>query len=459
MLSRFSGSSIAIPLLLLARSRRRLVGWPRRRGGVDLQHLPGSLCDVRLAGPGVDGDCAVFKLAPLPCAEPLRHKLDRTAECGPPLTARQHDLRLHNATLHPRLDTDTGQPEVRIECPHPHRHRCRWRHAGRRFPRLLDRDLGSEIGLNLDPVLEFLCLHLFPPRERRAAGLKEEPIRRMLGRGPFGIHLHDERTGRPCQIARPHLELQVAAAVTLKIDPCRFERLVALGDDHDTRTLDGPQVALPGHRLALAVHIRGKFIEHLPHQERRCIDERHVDRLAPGITCLDRERHRLIEATGCVGQYRGIPLFLDSLTADAGHLGPPRHRGTVHDTAIEQRRYGNHRPLVGPQTADHAVHHQLPATHERGSTLLDLDTAGIVRITAVGRRLTAGTSSTCNNLFSRHPPRQPGRLKTHPCRRHEAGPRRQQPGRGRQQALGRGQRIDACQSHEQSQCIGQPNRQ
>ena len=269
LLARVFGRPVTPSLLLLSRLGRLLFRRPRWRRGVDLQHLPGGLRDVWLAGPRVDGNSTVFEPAPLPRAKPLRHKLEHTAERAAPLTAGQHDLRLHRAALHPRLNTNTGKTKVGIECPHPHRHGRPWRHAGRRFFRLLDRDLGGQVGLHLDPVFDLLRLHLLPPSQRRAAGLKEEPVRRMLGRGPFGIHLHDERTGRPRQIARIHLELQVAASIALKIDPRRFERLVALGADHDPRALDGPQVALPGHRLALALHICRKLIPHLPHQERR----------------------------------------------------------------------------------------------------------------------------------------------------------------------------------------------
>ena len=264
--------------------------------------------DVRLAGTRVYRHSTVFKFATSPSTESLRHELQHTVESPSPLAAGQHDLRLRRAALHPGLDADTRETEIGVERPHPHRHRRPWRHAGRRLTRLLDRDLRSQVGQHLDPVFEFFHFHLLAAGQRRAAGLEEQPVGSMFGCRPVGIHLQHERPCRPRQIARPHLELQVAAAVASEIDPGRLERLVALGNDHDACALDRPQVTLPGHRLALATHIGRKLIAHLAHEQRGRIDQRHADRLAPRIAGVNREHQRLIQPAGRVGKHGRVPL-------------------------------------------------------------------------------------------------------------------------------------------------------
>ena len=163
-------------LLLLARPRRHLLGLPRRRRGIDLQQLPRRMRHVRLAGPRIDGHATVFERASSPRPEPLWHELQAAVKRATPLTARQHDLRLCRPTLHPGLKADAGQTKVGVERPHPHRHRCPRRHAGRRFQRLLDRDLGGQVCLHLNPVFELLGLHLPSTGERRAARLEDQSV-------------------------------------------------------------------------------------------------------------------------------------------------------------------------------------------------------------------------------------------------------------------------------------------
>ena len=447
-------------LLLLTRPRRRLFRLPRRRGGIDLQQLPGRMRDVRLVGPRIHGHATVFERAASTRPEPLRHQLQAAVERATSLTAGQHDLRLCRTTLHPGLDADAGQAEVGIERPHPHRHRRpRW-HAGRRFQRLLDRDLGGQICLHVDPVFELLRLHLLPAGKRRAAGLEQQTVGGVLSCRAVGIHLQHERAGRPRQIARPHLELEVAAAVAVKIDPGRLERLVAFGDDHDTRALDAPEVALPRHRLALAPHVGRKLVPHLPHHQRRRIDHRHADRLAPRIARLNRERHRLIEPAGRIRQHGGIALPRAHLATDPCHLRPPRHCRSIDGTAFEHRRDGDDRLLVAPQAADRGRHHELPTADQRGTARIDLDAPGIVRIASISvasRRVCAGSGPDRGCLFPGHPPSQPRWLEPHPRRRRHTSPRSEEPGGGGQQTLRSDQRVDAGQPHQRSQRIRQPH--
>ena len=441
--------------------RRRLFRLPRRRGGIDLQQLPWRTGHIRLVGPRVHRHPPVFKRGASPRTEPLRYDLEHTIERCPPLAPRQHDLGLRRTALHPGLDADTSQTKIGIERPHPQCHGRPGRHAGRRFLWLLDGDLRGQIGQHLDPVFEFFRLHLLPAGQRRATRLKHQPVRRMLGCRAFGIHLQHERAACPCQIARPHLEFQVAAAITPEVDPRRLQRLVALGDDHDTRALDGPQVALPRHRLPLSLHVCRKLIPHLPDQKGWRIDQRHADRLTPPVAGLHRERHRLIEPAGRIGQHGCIPLPGGRFTANPCHLHSPRYRRPIDGAAVEQGRDDDHRPLVASQTADRTAHAQLPATDQRGPAGIDLDASGIVRVAAIsaaGCRVTASDGPDDSRLFSWHPPLQSGWFESHPRRRRHAGPWREQPRRGGEHALRGRQRVDTRQAHKHRQRIGQPHR-
>ena len=149
-----------------------------------------------------------------------------------------------------------------------------------------------------------------------------------------------------------------------------------------------------------------------------------------------------------------------SLAADPCHIRPPWHRRPIDGTAVKHRRDGDDRPLVAPQAVDRSRHHKLPTPYQRGTARFDLDISWIVRIAAIGvggRRARTGPDRSC--VLTGHPPSQPRWLEPHPRRRGNAGPRREQPGRGRQQTLRRHQRVDTGQPHERSQRIRQPNRQ
>ena len=422
-----STASVAILRFPFARTRRHLFRRPRRCRGIDLQQFPGGVRHVRLIGPRVHGHAPILERAPRPRPETLRHQLHRALERGPALAAGQHDLRLCRTALDPCLDADSGEAEIRIDRPHPHGHGCPRRHPSRRFLRLLDRDFRRQIGLHLDPMFEFLRLHLLLSDERRAARLEEQPIGAVLRGRPLRVHLQHERATRPGQVTRPDLELEIAVSIASEIDPCRLERLVALGDDHDTRALDRPEITLPRHRLALAARVGRKLVPHLAHEKRRRVDHRHADGLAPRIAGMHGEYHRLIQPAGRIGQHGRIPLPVAHLAADPRHLDTPRHGRSVDGAAVEQRRHGDHRSLVAPQASDRTAHHQLPTANQRAPAHIDRDAPGIVRIHAGG--ITGG------RLLPGHPPPQVRRRELHPRGRRHAGPRRQQPCCGREHAL------------------------
>ena len=447
---------LLVAFILLSRPRRRLLRRQRSRGGIDLQHPPGRPHSVRGIRASVDGNSPVFKLASRVGADLFRHKLQQAIECPFPAAARQHPLRLRRCPRHTGLDTDTREPKIRIQRPHANSYRRTRRHPHRRFSRLLDRDLGSQIGHHLDAVLDLLELHLLSASQRHSPRLKEQPIRDMLRGSAVGIHLHHKRSARPRQIARPHLQFQIAAAVAIEIDPGRLKWLVTLSNEHDPRPFDRPQVALPGHFLVLPLHVGRKLIPHLADKQRWRIDHCHPYRLAPSITRGNAERNRLIESAGPVWKHGRIPRATLRFAANPRHLRPPGNSLRMSVALVKQRRHGDRRLLVAPKAADRGRHDQLAAADDRGRTVLDFDAAAVCGI-AAGRCISAGGRDV--SLFPRHPPAEPREFELDPCRRGNASPRGQQPSRGGEDAFGRRQRVDACQSHHQRQSIGEPHRQ
>ena len=187
----------------LASTRRHGLGGPRRRGGIDFKRLPCSVRDIRLIRTRVNGHAAVFKHAPRPSPDLLRHQLRAAVESSPDIAVRQHDFRLSGgqraAVLgqHAGLDAHADEAEVGIERPHPDGHRSPRRHPHRRFSGLLDRDLGSQVRQHLDAVLQFLRLHLLPAAQCCAPRLKEQPVGGVLSGRAVGVHLQHKRAARP----------------------------------------------------------------------------------------------------------------------------------------------------------------------------------------------------------------------------------------------------------------------
>ena len=387
LLLSFTGLFAGLFTLLTTRLRRRFLGHPRRRAGVDLQRLPGRIGNIRRLRPRVDGHGPVFEHAARFRPQPLRHEPQGSLENAGPLLGEQCDLGLERSALQPSFDADACQCEVGIECPHPNGDgRRRW-HPGRRFPRLLDRHLGSKIRDHLDPMLHRLDDLRFTARRRRRPRPKEQAIDRVFGAGTVGIHLQRKRPRHPRQVVRLLREFQVMIAVAVKIQPRILEGLVALGDDGHLRALEGADVSLPLDNFALLPRIRWKVVPHLANEQRRRVDNGDSHRLAPGIAGPNHDLDGVIEAAGTVGKHRRKPPARTGVggpiqpggSPSANHLHLPRcgrraggqSRGTIGHAAGRRRRHCHQRLLVAAQSADVGRHHELPSAHERGGGPID----------------------------------------------------------------------------------------
>ena len=414
----------------------------RRRLLVDPQFLPGRHGDVRLLGAVVGGDGAVLQHRPRLGAEIEGDEPGRALE-GPLLRDLEERHRGHGpAAIDAGLDHHARQPVVGVEGPHPDRHGGVARHRERGIGGRFDRHFRGEVGDDLDAVLHRLGDDCFRLSLVRPPGLEEETIGRMLRRRSVGIHPQLEGHRSPRQIARPDLHLQIALTVTGKINPSRVDRLVAFGDERYLRLFGRLQIPLPGDRLRSPGDVGGEVVAGLAHQERRGIDNDQTHRLAASVTGGDRELDRVLQAAHRIGQEGrerpgGLPF-----PGPTDHVDPPRGTGGIMGAVVLHRHDMDNRLLPAAEAADRRGQDELPAAHEG-------------RRSPVNHHLlrlgTGADELRIDHPRPRHPPMEPRRINADARRSRDPGPRRHQPHRADQEALGGHQLIQAGQPHQRRQ--------
>ncbi len=274
-----------------------------RCAGVDPQRLPFGVRHVGRLRSIVHRERPVFDDPARTRAELLEVDPADAAERSLVIAPEDDRLGRGRVPLHAGLDADPGQAEVGIRRPHTNRHRCTGRHLQHRLLGSLDRHLGSEVGLHVDAMLHLFRNHLLPMGRSRAAGLKQQPVARMLGSVAVAVESEHESSGRPRQVAGADPHADVPLALAIEIDPGRLQRLVALCFQRDLRALDAPQIALPGHRLVGEPRVVGIVVGHLADEQRRLVDHGHPQPLAAGVAGGDHELERPVDPAGVAGQH------------------------------------------------------------------------------------------------------------------------------------------------------------
>ena len=267
-------------LILVARRRRRL---PRRRGGVDLQRPPFRHGDVRCLGPRVLGHRPILEHGPRTSPEPFRNERRRPAKHLSPPTHQQLFARLLTALREAGLDADARQTEIGVFAAHADRDWRRRRHADHLLGRLLDRHVRRHVRLDVDPILHLLRRHGLATRRGRGLRLEHQPVGGVFGSRAVGVEVERERAAATGEILLADRERHLPLAITAQIDPGALERMIAFRDDRHLRALDGAEVALPLHGLIGLARVLGVVVPHLPHEQRRRIDNHHADPRAAGF--------------------------------------------------------------------------------------------------------------------------------------------------------------------------------
>ena len=267
-------------LILVARRRRRL---PRRRGGVDLQRPPFRHGDVRCLGPRVLGHRPILEHGPRTSPEPFRNERRRPAKHLSPPTHQQLFARLLTALREAGLDADARQTEIGVFAAHADRDWRRRRHADHLLGRLLDRHVRRYVRLDVDPILHLLRRHGLATRRGRGLRLEHQPVGGVFGSRAVGVEVERERAAATGEILLADRERHLPLAITAQIDPGALERMIAFRDDRHLRALDGAEVALPLHGLIGLARVLGVVVPHLPHEQRRRIDNHHADPRAAGF--------------------------------------------------------------------------------------------------------------------------------------------------------------------------------
>ena len=274
----------------------------------------------------------------------------------------------------------------------------------------------------------------------------------MLGGSPFGIHSQGKGSCRSCQIARPHLQPHVSFVIAVKINPCRFQRLVTFGNDRYLRALDATHISLPLDRFVFALRVVGIVVSHLTHEQRWGIDNGDSYRQAVSIARLNGDLDRLVESACLIGKQSCEACSSANLCSAWLHCNLPLCcsgcgcRRVFGGCWVGEWCDRDDRLFVAVQAANNRCHKQLPSPHKRCHPRICFQPS------AIGFCILAAIGCRC---FSRQPPGENRRVDANPRRWRKANPRQQQTRGAHEQTLGSRHLVDARQPHQQRQAVGQ----
>ena len=409
----------------------------RRSTGVDTQRLPFRCRDVRLVRPRVRRHGPILDHGAGRRPHVGRHQPRGAPERSGTRLGEQRDRRPSTRGWHTHFHVHPREAEVGVERPHPDRHGCVGRYDHDGLGRLLDRDLGREIGKHLDAMLEGLRDRV-GSRGTRHPGHEHESIRLPPGPLALGVEPQSERAGRTGRVLAADGEFDVVRAVAVEVDPGGIERPVALGDDRHLRALHRAQIALPFNRVGGASRVGGILVPHLPHEQRGRVHDRHAQPLGAGVTGCDHELDRLVDAAVVIRQRRDIPIDPFGITPAGGHRRGP---ATV---VVPNPEHAERGPLVSAQPADRRRDDDLPAPHHGRHVLDDGERTG--RMIRLGGRFPGASPSKARRLD-----RDAGGGR-------DACPWRDEPGGRGEDALRREERVDAGENDERGEPQREPQR-